>query len=168
MPGVITRAGGAYHTCALTIAGGVKCWGYNYAGQLGDGTAWRTTPVSTVICGDGEVELGEQCDLGLANGDSSTCCTTTCSLRPATDVCRPASGQCDVADYCNGTSGTCPADAKAPDGSSCDDGNACTTDDSCNAGTCAGSAITCDACQVCDSVAGCTGPVCTATLARTA
>ena len=44
--GVIMVATGGYHTCALTTSGGVKCWGDNGYGQLGDGT-WTTrkTPV---------------------------------------------------------------------------------------------------------------------------
>ena len=38
LTGVVSIAAGDYHTCALSEAGNVSCWGSNGDGQLGDGT----------------------------------------------------------------------------------------------------------------------------------
>ncbi|NCC37734.1 MAG: RCC1 repeat-containing protein, partial [Chloroflexia bacterium] len=46
---IATLAVGNYHTCVLTNTGGVKCWGQNFAGHLGDGTREnRAEPVAVV------------------------------------------------------------------------------------------------------------------------
>ncbi|MEM7126057.1 MAG: C13 family peptidase [Chloroflexota bacterium] len=38
------------HNCAVTSSGGVKCWGWNFFGQLGDGSSgvYRTAPVDVI------------------------------------------------------------------------------------------------------------------------
>lgn len=48
LPGeAVAVAAGALHSCAVTAAGTSHCWGYNFSGQLGDGsTTNRPVPVA--------------------------------------------------------------------------------------------------------------------------
>ncbi len=63
-------------------------------------------------CGNGILEVGEDCDDGNAlDGD---CCTSSCTIEPAATVCRPAENACDVDEVCDGISGLCPADTLPP------------------------------------------------------
>lgn len=77
--GVQQLAVGGFHACALLADGGIKCWGYNFHGQLGDGTfgetADRWKPVDVVdangkrLTGFKAVFLGKyhSCALTAAN-----------------------------------------------------------------------------------------------------
>src|SRR5262245_60804923 len=68
--GVVSLATGSDHTCALTDAGGVKCWGWNLYGQLGDGTKIdRPGPV--------DVSGLEKDVVAVTAGDTHSCALTT-------------------------------------------------------------------------------------------
>ena len=100
------------------------------------------TTITGNQCGNGVKEPGEECDCGPADGPdckNSKCCQPgTCKLKPPakcddlTDgccsgcqpkssglTCRPARGECDVEEKCDGSSGDCPKDQFKPDLGQC-------------------------------------------------
>lgn len=67
---IVSVAAGTSHTCALTAAGAVKCWGSNAEGQLGvgSGVASSNTPVDVANLGTAN---------GITAGTAHTCARLT-------------------------------------------------------------------------------------------
>ncbi len=64
-------AAGTYHTCAVTTAGGLKCWGYDAQGQLGNDAALTSQPTPVDVQG---LTSGVA---SVAAGGNHTCAVTT-------------------------------------------------------------------------------------------
>ena len=72
-----------------------------------------------------QLAAGAECSAG-------TCCNlATCRFRPYGTTCRLSSGGCDISEFCQGDSQSCPVDTYRRDGTTCNNGN-----DYCFDGTC--------------------------------
>jgi cysteine-rich repeat protein len=139
------------------------------------------------VCGNGTVELGEECDGGPGG---NTCCNPSCQMigegTPCDDedlctqtavcqggvcvgsdpvTCTPLD-QCHVAGTCSPSTGC--SNPTQPDGTGCNDGDSCTTVDQCDAGSCLGTPPACgdtviEACEQCDDGNAASGDGCSST-----
>jgi hypothetical protein len=127
-------------------------------------------------CGSGFCVDGVCCDTSCGAGDPNRCqaCSVvagaavdgTCGPRAAGTLCRAATGACDVAETCNSTSTTCPADGFASASTvcraaagACDVAECCTgTSAACPADRFASASTVCrPAANDCDAAESCTG-----------
>jgi alpha-tubulin suppressor-like RCC1 family protein len=74
--GVLSVSAGGYHTCALTTAGGVKCWGLNHNGELGNGQNTNSSipvNVSGMAGGMVSVQTGHEHTCAVSASGKSKC-----------------------------------------------------------------------------------------------
>ncbi|XP_006971007.3 disintegrin and metalloproteinase domain-containing protein 26A-like isoform X1 [Peromyscus maniculatus bairdii] len=103
----------------------------------------KEVTINLTLCGNSLVEEGEECDCGTSEScQSDPCCGEDCVLKsdaecafglccqrckfmPAGTVCRYQSNECDLPEWCNGSSARCPEDVYLEDGTRCSGGGNC-------------------------------------------
>jgi alpha-tubulin suppressor-like RCC1 family protein len=175
------RTGGLANVCARRTNGSLWCWGYNGAGQLGDGSTdyatnyYRALPVQVAVLGTSVVDVA----LGLYHGcarrtDGSVWCWgdntnaqlgTAATVAPLTSTPVPLApcgdGICSLPELqsggcaadCTATCGDCVCDGVLEDAASCPAD--CVAGNTCTPGTCGNGK--CDAtenCQLCATDCG--------------
>lgn len=154
---------GLIHAQVDTVSTGVVQVGFEdlfgFADDYNDNVFEFRGGISPTSCDDANPCTADSCDpetgcsvaahpLGFACADDGVICTSdqcdgagTCT-HPAGNAgaqCRPDAGACDVAETCDGTNSTCPADGFEGSGTPCGNpiNDACTDPDTCNgAGAC--------------------------------
>ncbi|XP_015733264.1 disintegrin and metalloproteinase domain-containing protein 9-like [Coturnix japonica] len=114
----------------------------------GDGNCLNNIPEPNKFftfktCGNKVIDEGEQCDCGgIHDCRGNPCCYHDCKLKPGAVcsvgqccqkcrfqppgyMCRSEAEECDLPEYCNGTSEWCPSDLYLQDGTPCSDDGYC-------------------------------------------
>ena len=76
LSGISKVVGGGWHTCALTTAGAVRCWGYGAQGQLGNGStsdSYSPVNVSGLSSGVSDITAGITHTCALTTGGGVKC-----------------------------------------------------------------------------------------------
>jgi hypothetical protein len=129
---VLTLTGSTYFNASNFGPDDLILWGEGSSFTFGT-SEWQfvrhNASAVTCACGDGDLDVGEQCDDGnIASGD---CCCAACTFEPAANPCTDDANVC-TSDECDGA-GVCQ---HAPASGSCDDALFCNGTDTCSGGTC--------------------------------